>query len=313
MDYRTVASRERGCRNELRLNRRLAPDVYLAVVPIRSGRDGGLTLGGGGRIVDWVVRMRRLDVSRMLDRLIVRHAVSRIQLRRVEGLLADFYLHAHKRPYPTGAYVARLRKRVLHDLRELASPDLGLRAGPLDTLFDIQTEFIERNRELLDSRGSTVVDGHGDLRPEHVFIGSAGNAPCVIDCLEFDSRLRRLDPVEELAFLALECTRLGASQIAWEVVRGVQSAMGDPVPDSVLYFYMSLRAATRAKITAWHLRDRSLPPRARHWRTKARSYLRDSLHFARLAVSRGADVAGAQHVDQPLRIANTAFVADQGR
>jgi aminoglycoside phosphotransferase family enzyme len=158
-----------------------------------------------------------------------------------------------------------------------------------------------------------VVEAHGDLRPEHVFLGSAANVPCVIDCLEFDSRLRRLDPAEELAFLALECRRLGGSRVAGEILRGVHGALRDPVPDSVLFFYMSLRAATRAKVTAWHLRDRKLPPRARHWKSKAHSYLRDALHFARLALSRGAYVARAQHVDEPRRIANSALIAHERR
>lgn len=313
MDYRTVAARARGCRNELRLNRRLAPDVYLAVVPIRCRRDGILTLDGSGRIVDWVVKMRRLNVGAMLDRLLLRRAVRGTELSRIVSLLTRFYRHARRRPYLPGPYVAHLRTRMLANLRELAAPDLRLGERAVRSLMHAQLEVLERDRRALGSRGAHVVDGHGDLRPEHVFPGSPPDPPCVIDCLEFDSRLRRLDAAEELAFLSLECRRLGGSRTGADIVREVQSAMRDPVPDSVLFFYMSLRAANRAKVTAWHLRDRSLRPRAHHWRAKARSYLRDSLHFARLALARGADVAGAQHVDEPRRIANSALVAHQRR
>ncbi len=299
MDYRTLSARERGCHNELRLNRRLAPSVYLEVIPLGIRRNGSLVLGRGGRIVDWLVKMRRLSANRMLDRAIATGSVTGRDLHELGMLFARFYADARKKPLQPGAYLDHLRSRVFENMRELRAPDLGLSARKVEELTDAQLQFIARNRRPLGARGGRLLDGHGDLRPEHVFLGSRWDAPCVIDCLEFDPRLRRLDPAEELAFLALECRRLGSYSVARELLRGIWGELQDPVSDSVFLFYMSLRAAIRAKITAWHLRDRSLPPRVRHWKARADSYLNDSLHFARLALTHSATGVTPRGADAP--------------
>ena len=156
-----------------------------------------------------------------------------------------------------------------------------------------QQRFIDSNIRLLGRRAARLVDGHGDLRPEHVYLGSRFDAPCVIDCLEFDARLRRLDPVEELAFLALECRRLGAEAFGRGVAQGVLAAMDVRIPESLMHFYMSHRALTRAKLAAWHLRERYRPQVLKHWRDRANSYIQDALHFAVLATHPARSVPGA--------------------
>jgi aminoglycoside phosphotransferase family enzyme len=142
-----------------------------------------------------------------------------------------------------------------------------------------QLAFLARGASLLASRGARLRDGHGDLRPEHVCLTAP---PCVIDCLEFDRDLRRLDPAEEIAFLGLECARLGATWVSDRLVRGYRVAMHDPVPDAVVHFYMSQAAATRAKIAAWHVRDPHYD--RRRWTARADAYLADAGRHARLAL-----------------------------
>lgn len=285
MDYRTIAGRERGCRNEVRLNRRLAPSVYLGVVPLARKRDGHLILGPGGRIVDWVVAMRRLPAARMLDRVIARGTVRAREVRAVIGLLAGFYEGARREPMSPRRYVGHLRSRTLRNRRELLERDLGLGERTVQDVTAAQLEFIARTAALLGARGARLIEGHGDLRPEHVYLGSQSDGPAVIDCLEFDPVLRRLDPIEEMAFLALECMRLGASGLACDLLEGIRAATADPAPNALVHFYMSQRALTRAKIAAWHLRDPQFAPRIRHWKARANGYLEDALHFARLALS----------------------------
>jgi len=298
MDYRTISGRARGCRNEDRLNRRLAPSVYLGVVPLGRDRDGSLVLGGGARTVDWLVKMRRLPAARMLDRSIAARSLKAADLRNLEVLFSRFYRTAGRKPMGRAAYISHFRSRVFENLRELQAPDLLMNVKRVEEVADAQLQFIAGNGRLLGSRGARLVEAHGDLRPEHVFLGSQSLDPCVIDCLEFDPRLRRLDPAEELAFLTLECRRLGAFGFARDLGRGLCSALEDPVPDELLFFYMSHRAVTRAKITAWHLRDPHLPRRVRHWKTRAESYLTDALHFVRLALVQGNRTIGrAQQPD----------------
>lgn len=258
LDYRTTAARRRGCRDELVLNRRLAPTVYLDVMPIVRNYDGALSLGerAGSKVVDWVVKMRRLPAGRMLDRAIADGSVCKSDLTAVASMLIRFFDGAMRQPLEAGRYLSK-------------------------------------NRELVGTRSAALIEGHGDLRPEHIYLGSASDAPCVIDCLEFDSKLRWLDPAEEMAFLALECDKLGASEVARTLVSEYRWATLLPPAPTLIDFYMSQGALTRAKLAAWHVRDPEFAPRAAEWRARALSYLAE----------------GARKIAQALRMsqANTAI------
>jgi len=284
MDYRTIAGRMRGCRAEVRLNRRLAPAVYLGVTPLGRKRDGHLVLGSGGRIVDWVVAMRRLPAARMLDEVMARDGVTAGELRALVGLLGDFYARARSRPRSPRSYLEHLRARTLENGRELLQQEFQLPQRKGQALIGAQLGFIHLHAQRLGARGSHLVEGHGDLRPEHVYLGSLSEGPAVIDCLEFDAAMRRLDPIEEVASLAMECMSLGATALARQLLNGMRAEMKDGASDALVHFYMSQRAATRAKLAAWHLRDPKLAPRFTHWRARAEGYLDSALLFARMAV-----------------------------
>lgn len=285
MDYRSMASRARGCWNEVRLNRRLAPTVYLEVLPLGCAQDGSLVLGRRAqRIVDWLVKMRRLPAARMLDRSVGDGTVSERDRRVLIELLARFYTRAQPRAMRPAEYVRHVRARLDANLHALRAADLSMDRAAVLQVIEQQRRFVDSNIELLGSRAARLIEGHGDLRPEHVYLGTRFDAACVIDCLEFDARLRRLDPLEELAFLALECRRLGAEALGLSLVRGIQAAIADMPPESLMDFYRSHRALTRAKLAAWHLRDTHFPQRVRHWKQRADSYLQDAFAFAQVAL-----------------------------
>jgi len=285
-DYSLLDIRERGCRTELRLNRRLAPSVYLDVVPLSCEHDGRLVLGKGERVVDWLIKMRRLPAARALDASF-RNAgcVSAREQSGVITLLSRFYRSAANRPLTSAGYLRSLRARIARNGEDLRVPDLRVNSLWVDQIVRIQQQYVRDNESLLGARASHLVDGHGDLRPEHIFLEGPDGVPCVIDCLEFDPRLRRLDPAEEVAFLMLECKRLGAHEFADQLGTGVLAALADAVPRGLLHFYMSCQALNRAKVAAWHLRDRRGTRRARHWRARTDSYLSDADHYARWAAS----------------------------
>ena len=293
LDYGTIARRERACRAELELNRRLAPEVYLRVVALRRNHAGELTRASGAKVADWLVEMVRLPAARMLDRAIVAGAVDPRDLRRVVARLATFFRRARRQPMSARGYLNRLRRRVLANARELHSPDLALDSALVEEVIQAQLAFLEQRAPLLAGRSARLIDGHGDLRPEHIFLGTRSRNACVIDCLEFDADLRRLDPAEEIAFLALECARLGAAAIARDLIARYALAAGDPVPQALMHFYMSRCAAVRAQIAAWHLRDAALAGQSRKWRARARSYLADALRHARSALPPAAARAAA--------------------
>lgn len=279
MDYRTLASREHGCREELRLNRRLAPGVYLGALPLVQCK-GRLALGKRGHVVDWLVRMRRLPDARMLDRVLARRTLRAEELEKLVAMLVRFFARARRAPMTGESYLGRVRLQVAENRRVLRRAGPRLDQARADIVARLQRQFLRPASSCLAARAARLVEGHGDLRAEHVCLGPP---LCVIDCLEFSRDLRRLDPLEEIAHLLLEIERLGRPTLAAELLRRLVAARDEPVAAAVVSFYKSHRAATMAKLAVWHLGDAQFPD-PRPWLARANSCLRDAERHARRAL-----------------------------
>jgi len=276
MDYGSLEARRRGSLEELRLNRPLAPGVYLDALPLTADTDGRLALGGTGRPVDWLVRMRRLDRAQFLDARLARLEAGDRRLGEIARWLADFYRRAETAPVDGPAFVARLHGQVAANHRVLQQADIP----GANALTGRQDDFIAAESALFAQRAAAgcVVEAHGDLRPEHVFLGSP---PAIIDRLEFDRELRLLDRAEELSLLELECARLGHADVGRRLRGDCLAALGDGAAETLLAFYRSHRATTRAKLYVW----RSAEPDGNTpaaWIERAKSYVSGALaEFAR--------------------------------
>ena len=268
----TVIARERQCRAEIAVNRRLAADVYLGVVPLRRRPHGGLRLAGEGEAVDWLVWMRRLPADRMLDARILARSVSREDIARFMDVLAAFYASRFPEPMTGPALRAHLAARIASSTLDLGRFTSHVRLAFVEEIGERQVAFLERRGALFDARvaGGHCVEGHGDLRPEHVCLEAP---PRIIDALDFSRELRIVDPVEELGFLALQCERLGAAWIGAEVFARYEALSGDSAPPGLVDFYQSCHACVRAKLALRHLLDERPRDPAR-WPVQANDYLR---------------------------------------
>lgn len=277
VDMTSPEARRQSCEQELALNRRLAPRTYLGVVPVTAGADGTLCLNGAGAAVDWLVMMRQLPRERMLDRAIREGTVS---AGDIDSLIASLVRFQEQAPVPElgGAqFRRRLHEQLLQIRSELLRAEFGLNRRLVSALMEVTLGWLERHAGLLDARiaARRVRELHGDLRPEHVCLGPD---PQIIDCLEFDPALRILDCAEEMAFLAMECERLGARRLAHTLLERYRAASHDPVPDELLAFYRAERAAMRAMLQVWHLRDGALTDAPR-WITAGGRYLRQAWRY----------------------------------
>ena len=281
LDFSTVALRRRNCRREVRLNRRLAPGVYLGAVALTADAGGSLRLGpprAGRAVVDWLVEMRRLPAERMLDREIAAGTVRAADIRDLGALLARFYRELPAVPMTVPAYRRRFRHDIEQAFRELRRPAARMPRARVVAVRDGLLGWIERHGELLDARvrEGRIVEAHGDLRPEHVCFN---DPPVVIDCLEFERAFRLLDPADELAYLALECERLGAAWVRQILFTAYSEVTADR-PDPVLVdFYTVFRAYLRARIAILHLREPGGD--AERWTARTERYL--ELAAAKLA------------------------------
>ena len=257
LDFSTLSARRHDSEEEVRLNLRLAPGVYLEVVPLTVNREGRLGLGVEGVPVDWLVKMRRLPRQRMLDFAIAAQTVDDAALHMVAERLARFYREAAPAPLTPAAYRRRLGDELDADARALAERRYGLPADVTGRTAASLRRFIEQRAPRLDARAlaGRIVEGHGDLRPEHVCLGPP---VVVIDCVEFSREFRILDPADELAYLGLECERLGAPSVGPTLLAHYVALTGDDPPEDLIHFYQGVRALLRAKLAAWHLDDRTV-------------------------------------------------------
>jgi aminoglycoside phosphotransferase family enzyme len=270
LDFSTLARRETACRAEISLNRRLAPDVYLCVEPLVA-TSSGLSIGGEGEVVDWLVVMRRLDERWALDRMIEDERVKRRQLARVVHVLGHFYRHAQRAFVSAAAQRAEWRRNIYADCRVLLDDRFGLPSAPVRSVMHAQLRFLDERAECLATRVAArrIVDGHGDLRPEHIWLSDGVK---IIDCLEFNARLRTVDPADELAYLSLECERLGARWVGDEIERGVLRMLHDDPGQELLLFYRCHRAMLRARLAVAHLSEPA-PRTPEKWTPRALAYL----------------------------------------
>jgi aminoglycoside phosphotransferase family enzyme/predicted kinase len=258
VDYRTPRRRLAMCREEVRLNSRLAPTLYIGVRSVIRGQ-AGLELGPDDDVeaVDYVVEMRRYDEQATLAARLERGELKLNQVARVGAVLAQFHEQAARRR-AGAAPVRQVERELSENIQELLA--LVEQRAEIDWVLGLERflhAFVGANASLLDSRarGGSTRDGHGDLRAEHVVLGRRVE---VVDCVEFNRALRQLDVADDLAFLVMDLTALGGERFAGALVRGYRRAGGDPGDDRLIAFYAVHRALVRGKVAL--LRAAQEPP-----------------------------------------------------
>lgn len=271
LDYASLAARRHQCREEVRLNRRLAPAVYLGVTTVTATDGGHLVLDGGGPALAHLVCMQRLREADCLEHRLGAGDVTAAGVDTLADTLSGFYAARTPLTPDPRRWLATITEQVEADAAALCAPAYGLdRRRIRRVAHEVRALVGDRAGEISGRLISgRVVEGHGDLRAEHVYFTPE---PTVIDCLEFDRALRIIDPADELAFLALECHRLGVDWIGPRLLQRYAKVTGDTPGERLVSAYTGRRALLWAKLAVWHL-DRD-PARDREkWLERANAYL----------------------------------------
>ena len=252
VDFRTIDTRCFYCHEELRLNRRLAPEVYLGVETLSRDASGKLCFGPSTERVDCLVQMRRLPDTGMLAYALTHCAVDPSVMQRVAARIADFHSHLPRLQPDRDEWRESLEAEIDRNERTLLAHHSNLPSDKVLALCAAQRAILQTQASWFDERirNGHIVEGHGDLRAEHVCIAGA---VAVIDCLEFSRELRTLDVADEIAFLALDCERLQAPALAEVLLQAYYVQANDTPPAALVHFYQSLRAGIRARIAIRHL------------------------------------------------------------
>jgi len=288
LDFTTLDARRYFCEEEVRLNRRLAETVYLGVIPMRIEASGRLILSGEGEVVEWLIKMRRLPSKLALDQCIRNHALTEKSFNRLAEKLSHFYLGCRAQPLSPKQYRDRFTLQVVDTIAELVPEEYGMPMDVVQGVYRKMNSFLRDHVDLLDERALTgkIVEGHGDLRAEHVYLESE---PVIVDCLEFSKELRTVDAAYDMAFLSLECERLGAVQEGDKLMRWYNAISGDHPAPELIHFYQTYHACSRARLALWHLKEKQYRSSLK-WQQQAKEWLQLAQHHARkLGINRRVD------------------------
>lgn len=250
LDFSTLDRRRYDCGEEVRLNRRLAPDVYRGVVSV-CAENGRFRLGAEDdpSRVEYAVHMRRLPEDRRLDQLLVRGAVAPAMIDQIAERLATFHREAsagdeviaNGRPAAVAAILDGNFAAVL-PFRDATVP-----AADDDAIQNFAHDFLARHDSLFRKRQAQkrIREGHGDLHTDHVYFA---NGLVIVDCIEFNTAYRYCDVASDIAFLSMDLDYLGHAELAAQLVERYAALADDPDLPRLVPFYASYRAYVRGKV-----------------------------------------------------------------
>ncbi|HEY9183696.1 MAG TPA: hypothetical protein VIM94_00065 [Salegentibacter sp.] len=270
-DFRTLEARRFNCMEEVRLNKRLAEEVYLEVLPLSLTEEGILDLGGTGKAVDWLVKMKRLDETQMLDFALKNNCLNEKYLHKAITKLSRFYKNSPPAEENPEKYLKKIKEKIKVNQEKLLDPDFDLSQEQLEDIFSRQYAYLKNESAVFKGRvlKGKVIEAHGDLKPEHVCLKEE---PLIIDCLEFNKDLRILDTAEELSFLAVECELLGNENLGDVFFQIYREITGDEVQESLIHFYKSIQASQRTRFAIWHIKEAPYKNDPK-WKKRAQKFL----------------------------------------
>jgi aminoglycoside phosphotransferase family enzyme/predicted kinase len=309
LDFTTLEKRRHFCAEEVRLNQRLAPHVYLGVVPIVQSLDA-IRIDSGdavGDVIEWAVKMQRLPDEATLLELIQRDEISVEMIEELARRIAAFHRTAERNERIAAFGRYEIVSRLVLDILEQAAKQVGTTVGP--ALFrrvkHLAEEALVRLRPLIESRAARGLarDCHGDLHLDHVYCFPGREPPAdlvIIDCIEFNERFRFSDALADMAFPAMDLAYRGRRDLARAFAEAYFQAAGDAEGRALLPLYAAYRAIVRGTVEGLLLGEREAPDAQRaaalvqahaHW-LLALTELEDARHKPCLILVAGLPGAG---------------------
>ena len=256
LDFSSLEKRKYYCQEEVRLNRRLSPSMYLGVIPIRTFAGRILAGENEGEIIDYAVLMRRMDESRQMDRLLRKDQVT---LEHMEGLanqLSRFHIAAKQIKTPLELEQMQADFADILSIKPQLQALLGKRAvDSIEKIVKAAVAFLEEHAFQLYVRKMQgwTIDGHGDLHARNIFLL---DSPVIFDCIEFGDHFREVDVLDELAFLCMDLNFYRREHLEEHFLQRylrLNSCMSGEIDRQLFLYYKLYRANVRLKVEALQL------------------------------------------------------------
>ena len=260
LDFTSLEKRKHYCEEELRLNRRLAPSIYLDVVAISENKDGQIIIGAEGKVVEYAVRMKKLPLDRMLKTLLATGLANDKIMDAVADKIAAFHKVAE-----TGGRIDEMGSiaTIRHNHEEnfaqtLKYINITIPEYQYKFIKEYVDKFLDAKKDLFEKRitGHKIRDCHGDLHLEHICVA---DEIIIFDCIEFNERFRFADTAAEVAFLTMDLDFNGYSRQADVFVQAYLQYSGDNEILKLLNFYRCYYAYVRGKVISFRLDQKEIP------------------------------------------------------
>jgi hypothetical protein len=259
LDFTTLGKRKFFCEQEVKLNRRLSPTIYLGVVTITQD-DNRIILDGKGELVEYAVKMRQIPEEFLMDKLLEKKQVTPRMIEAVSEKLVKFYFAAESNDLiQSFAKPERVKQDTDENFEQTEKYiDVTIPGQVYEGVKNRTNEFFRTKRKIFDQRIATdrIRDCHGDLRLEHIFWGDEIS---IFDCIEFNERFRYTDVAADIAFLAMDLDYHSRQDLSEHLIRTFIGESGDQELVEVLDFYKCYRAYVRGKVESFRLDDPHIP------------------------------------------------------
>jgi len=281
LDFTSLEKRKFFCVQEVSLNRRLSPEIYLGVVKITKDGDQ-ILLDGRGEVVEYAVKMKQIPEELLMDKLLEKKQVTSKMIEAVSEKLVHFYFTAE-----TNESIKSFGRpeRVKQDTDEnfeqtIRYMDITIPKDVYEEIKNKTNDFFRTEEPILYQRMASdkIRDCHGDLRLEHIFWGKE---IFIFDCIEFNERFRYTDVAADIAFLAMDLDYHGREDLSEHLIRAYIGESGDYELMGVLDFYKCYRAYVRGKVESFRLDDPNIPEKEKEEALKrAQKYFNLSYRYA---------------------------------
>ena len=283
LDFTALEKRRKYCDLELKLNRRLCPEIYLDVLPVTKEKDGKLKINGNGKTVEYALKMKQLPQDRLMNKLLDEGEIGDETIDRIARIMADFHSKAE-----TSSEISefgkpeKLKFNWDENFRQ-TEPFAGKVISRKDFEFvkrEIEN-FIKDNEHLFEKR---IIEKktrrvHGDLHSGNIFI--INGKPCIFDCIEFNLRFSCQDVAGDVAFLSMDLDYRNQKELSGFFIGKYIEYSGDNELAKVLDFYKCYYAWVRGKVTAFRLREKLDEREKKHLEETSKKYFRLALEYAK--------------------------------
>lgn len=257
LDFSTIDKRKYYCEREIELNRRLTEDIYLDVLPITQASNNFFIGNEEGDIIDYAVKMRRIDRNKQMDILLLQNKVTEADIKNLAEKIAQFH-RSTTIIYDKNFLDVQEKFNDLANEKDFVQQVLNKEnAEIIDRAIETSNAFLEKNTELLSTRlkAGFFRDCHGDLHSRNIFLLSS---PQPFDCIEFNDDFRQIDVLNEVAFLCMDLDAFGRQDLADLFLRHYNNlfpSIKNENERKLFIYYKSYRSNIRAKVNSLRARD----------------------------------------------------------